>query len=92
MSPYNPASQTLTFAVLVPHKEPGDEVTEGVGFVWEGSNTAATDFFAKMFGQGRMTVEGTLDAIDMRPGREGNVVSWAGGLAENPRVDNGMGK
>lgn len=71
---------------VVPHKEPGERVAEGIGFVWEGSNVVATNFFAKMLGQTRMAVSGTLDAIDLRDGREGSIVSWAGGLAENPNA------
>lgn len=61
-------------------------VIDGVAPVWESSNVAAKNFVGKMLGPAQMTVGGTLEAIDMRPGREGNIVSWAGGLMENPRA------
>jgi hypothetical protein len=77
------------FVGPVPDKEPGDEVREGVGFIWETSNEAAAGFFPKMRAQYqlRMQYNGTIDTWDSRPGREGSIVSWTGGLCENPRGD-----
>lgn len=84
--PRSPRRQQLLPALL-PNKEPGDEVVEGIGFIWEESNKAAASFFPKMLTRHGMRMEhsGTVETRDDRPGRVGNLVKWTGGLVENPR-------
>lgn len=67
-------------------KEPGDEVIDGVGFVWEETNIAAKNFFAKFLGQSVVSATGTFVDWDRREGREGALVRWQGTLAANPRA------
>ncbi|KAK6087833.1 GNAT N-acetyltransferase [Seiridium cupressi] len=74
----------LTPAV-VPGKEPGDDVMEGVVFQWEEGNVPACNFFAKILKQAPASAEGSFESIDVREGREGNLVRWAGTLSANPR-------
>ncbi|KAI1339683.1 acetyltransferase domain-containing protein [Xylariaceae sp. FL0016] len=70
---------------LVPGKDPGDEVQEGLVFQWEEHNTRAAKFFAKMLAQAPASAEGTFTSRDTREGREGDIVRWAGTIATNPR-------
>ncbi|KAF4989114.1 hypothetical protein FGRMN_9357 [Fusarium graminum] len=71
--------------VVAPGKEPGDKVAEGVVFQWEAGNDAATNFFAKVLSQAPVTVQGGCESIDTREGREGQLITWSGTLAANPR-------
>jgi RimJ/RimL family protein N-acetyltransferase len=70
---------------LVADKEPGDDVSEGVVFQWEEGNMAAQGFFAKVLGQAPVTAEGAFESIDVREGREGQLIRWTGTLIANPR-------
>lgn len=65
-------------------KQPGEKVTEGVVFQWEGGNDAAKHFFAQVLKQSPVAAGGGFASIDMRPGREGNVVYLTGMLVANP--------
>lgn len=69
--------------------EPGDEVTDAVGFVWEDSNVAARAFFGKVLGDATLAAAGFFVDFDSREGREGNLVRWEGTLAANPRACDG---
>jgi hypothetical protein len=72
--------------VIAGDKEPGDEVIDGVGFVWEESNLPARNFFAKMLGQKPVAATGTFIEFDRRDGREAQFLNWAGTLAANPHA------
>jgi RimJ/RimL family protein N-acetyltransferase len=74
---------------VAPDKEPGDEVADAVGFVWEETNDAARNFFTKMQQQATYTLaaSGFFVDFDKREGREGTLVRWEGTLAVNPRSD-----
>lgn len=70
-------------------KEPGDEVADAVGFVWEDTNEAARNFINKMTQQGTysLAASGFFVAVDSRDGRDPNILRWEGMLAKNPRSD-----
>ncbi|CAJ2513652.1 Uu.00g017710.m01.CDS01 [Anthostomella pinea] len=70
---------------LVPGIEPGAEVPEGLVFQWEAHNVRASGFFAKVLAQAPAAAEGTFESRDMRDGRQGEIVRWAGTLIGNPR-------
>lgn len=70
----------------MPGKEPGDEIEEIIGFVYEDSNQAARGFFNKMLRDSRLGENGSLSTFDMRDGREGTIVNWAGRVSENLRT------
>ncbi|KAH6648174.1 acyl-CoA N-acyltransferase [Truncatella angustata] len=72
-------------AFVSAEKEPGDEVADAIGFVWEDTNTAARRFFGKLLGQASLEAAGFFVDYDRREGREGNLVRWEGTLAGNPR-------
>jgi RimJ/RimL family protein N-acetyltransferase len=72
--------------VIAGDKEPGDEVIDGVGFIWEETNIAARNFFAKVLGQAPVSATGTFVEFDQRDGRQGEFVRWAGTLMVNPRA------
>ncbi|KAK2074828.1 hypothetical protein P8C59_009002 [Phyllachora maydis] len=74
------------FPPIVPDKEPGDELEEIIGFMHESHNKAAEAFLAKMLRGSRLSQQaGSLVTFDMREGREGNIVNWAGRVSENLR-------
>lgn len=73
--------------LLAPGLEPGDRLKEGVIFQWEDGNVAAREFIAKMLTQAPVHAEGGFESIDMREGREGQLVRWVGTLSENPRPE-----
>ncbi|KAH8681116.1 GNAT domain-containing protein [Xylariales sp. PMI_506] len=64
--------------------EPGDEVADGVGFVWEGDNDAARAFFARMTGHDLVSAEGSWIDFERRDGRDLGLVTWEGTLTTNP--------
>ncbi|KAG6364216.1 hypothetical protein INS49_005814 [Diaporthe citri] len=57
-------------------KEPGEEVRESIELVWEADNEAARNFFAKMLGQSKVSLQASFVGFDWREGREGNLVRW----------------
>lgn len=65
--------------------EPGDEVADAVGFVWEESNSAARAFFEKVLGAPTVETAGFFVNIDNREGRKGDLVRWEGTLAVDLR-------
>lgn len=71
---------------IAPGKEPGDEMLEGVVFRWEEPNDAAREFFAKVLEQAPIYAEGGYESVDVREGREGNLVQFTGSLATHPRL------
>lgn len=74
-------------AFVSAEKEPGDEVADAVGFVWEDNNNAAKGFFGKMLGRASLEAAGFFVDYDRRDGREGNLVRWEGTLAANPNSE-----
>ncbi|KAM0189321.1 hypothetical protein ACHAPA_007873 [Fusarium lateritium] len=71
--------------LLAPGMEAGDRMHECVVFQWEDGNEAAKSFFAKVLAQAPVAAEGGCESIDVREGREGNIITWKGTIIANPR-------
>ncbi|KAH8647984.1 hypothetical protein BX600DRAFT_443318 [Xylariales sp. PMI_506] len=74
------------FPAIVLGKEPGDEVEEIIGFVYEDGNQAARGFFNKMLQGSRLKESGSLSTFNTRNGREGTIINWTGRVSENLRA------
>ncbi|KAK6221624.1 hypothetical protein LQW54_001396 [Pestalotiopsis sp. IQ-011] len=70
--------------LMVPGKDPGDEVIEGLGYVWEEDNLAARAFFAKVLKQKPVSATGSFVDFDRREGRDLELVRWSGTLEASP--------
>lgn len=70
---------------MAPGRDAGDDLGEGLVFKWEVHNVAARHFFAKIVSQTPVMVDGDYESMDTRPGREGNIVKWAGACIVNKR-------
>lgn len=68
------------------YREPGEEVVDAVGFVWEEDNAAACAFFSRMVNRDFLGVEGKWLDVEHRDGREPAIVNWEGALIHNPTV------
>ncbi|KAI7775436.1 hypothetical protein LA080_006813 [Diaporthe eres] len=65
-------------------KEPGEEVRESIELIWEADNEAAQNFFTKMLGQSKVSLQASFVGFDWREGREGNLVRWFAAHAACP--------
>ncbi|KAM0552692.1 hypothetical protein ACHAPJ_007789 [Fusarium lateritium] len=71
--------------LVAPGKEPGDSMHECLVLQWEAGNEAAKQFFAKVLAQAPVAAQGGCESIDIRDGRQGTIVTWAGTVIANPR-------
>lgn len=70
--------------LVVPGLEPGASVVDSIILSWEVSNTAVTNFFAKVLGERLVALRGTAEDFDRREGRTHNLVKMYGLLVSNP--------
>lgn len=70
--------------LIVPGLEPGDKVVDGVALSWEEKDTAVSKFFAKILDDKLVSIRGTAEDFDRRPGRTHNLVKMYGLLVTNP--------
>lgn len=62
--------------IVAAGKEPGEEIRESIEIVWEADNEAARNFFTKMMGESKVSLQANFVGFDWREGREGNLVRW----------------
>lgn len=62
--------------IVAGDKEPGQEVRESIEMVWEADNVTAKNFFTKMMGQSKVSLQANFTSFDWREGRQGDLVKW----------------
>ncbi|KAG8165648.1 hypothetical protein KVR01_004200 [Diaporthe batatas] len=62
--------------IVAGEKEPGDEIRESIELVWESENVVARNFFNKMMGVSKVSLQAVFVGFDWREGREGDLRRW----------------